>query len=169
MVAAARALRRDRRGAAAVEFAIVANVLLLLLMLALEAAFQMLIGAALDHGAREVSRMATLGPIGGVTSRDDLLAKVLSRTGLPLGSWGTGSITAERFTDYAALADAGALPAGSLCNGSGSAVATTGASGGIMRYCIHYDARGFTPFARNLLSAGLFQHRTFFVVQNEPY
>lgn len=161
-------LRDDRRGVHMVEFAVIVNALVLLLMLGFEAAFQMMIGAALDHGAREASRTAALGPVGGVTGRDAVLARVLARTGLPLASWGTGSITAERFANYAALA-AQPLPIGRLCNGGGASTTTTGVSGGIIRYCIHYDARSFTPFARALLTSGVFQHRTFFVVQNEPY
>ncbi|MBR0664235.1 pilus assembly protein [Roseomonas hellenica] len=162
-------LRRDRRGVSIVEFAVIANVVLVLLLIGFEAAFQMVISTALDHGAREASRTAALGPVGGVTSRDAVLARVLTRAGLPLGAWGTASITAERFTDYAALASSGALPAGNLCNGGGTQTTSTGVSGGIIRYCIHYDARGFTPLARMFLASGLFQHRTFFVVQNEPY
>lgn len=161
-------LRRDRRGVYLLEYALLFNAFTVLLLLCLDAAFQLLVATALDQGAREASRSAALGPIGGILSRDAVLASVLTRTGLPLAAWGSASITAERFADYAALAAAGPLPAGKLCNGSGASTdGTTGVSGGIVRYCIQYEARSFTPFGA--LIPALYGHRTFFVVQNEPY
>jgi hypothetical protein len=165
-------LASDRRGSAyMLEFAVVVNILLMMLMLGFEAAFQMAIGTALDHGAREASRMSALGPDGGLGSHDAMLARVMSRTGLPLASWAAGDpdLRMEVFASYPALAAASALPDDKTCPGSNAWAASPGGSSRIVRYCIAFQARAFTPFARALLPSGVFRHRTFFVVQNEPY
>jgi Flp pilus assembly protein TadG len=172
-----RALHRDRRGSYLFEFALVFNVLLIVMLLTLETAFQMGIDMALNHGARESSRQAALGPSvsGAVTTQAALVDRVLDRTGLPLRAWGTATITAEQFASYAALAAApqfgnNATTGQKQCATSGT-TATTGVSGGVIRYCIIYQARAFTPYARLMLpnAGSIFTHRTFFVVQNEPY
>ncbi|MBR0653951.1 TadE/TadG family type IV pilus assembly protein [Plastoroseomonas arctica] len=172
----ARKLRRDRRGSYLIEFALVFNILLIVLLLTLETAFQMAIDMALNHGAREASRQAALGPSvsGAVTTQAALVDRVLDRTGLPLRAWGTATMTAEQFSGYTALAAApqfgnNAATGVKQCATSGTTT-TTGVSSGVIRYCIIYQSRAFTPYARLMLPTGsIFTHRTFFVVQNEPY
>lgn len=170
-------LRRDRRGTYLVEFALIFNLLLVLFLLTIEVGLQMAIDMALNHGAREASRQAALGPsvAGAVTNQVQLVDRVLDRTGLPLRVWGTATLTAEQFASYSALAAApqftnNPLTGAKQCATSGTS-GTTGGSSTIIRYCIIYRARAFTPYARLMLpnAGSIFTHRTFFVVQNEPY
>ncbi len=172
-----RRLRRDRRGTYIVEFALIFNLLLVMLLLTIEVGLQMAIDMALNHGARESSRQAALGPgvAGAVTNQVQLVDRVLDRTGLPLRVWGTATLTAEQFPNYSALAAApqftrNAITGAKQCATAGT-TGTTGGSGTIIRYCLIYRARAFTPYARLMLpqAGSIFTHRTFFVVQNEPY
>lgn len=162
-------LRRDRRGVYMLEFALLANVFLLLLAFCIEAAFQLLVATALDHGAREASRSASLGPVGGLSASNTMLTRVLSRSGLSLAALAAEppTLTAQVFANYQALASAPALPADRSCPGAPTWGDTVGGSGGIVRFCVRYTARSFLPLGS--LLPGLYQHRTFFVVRNEPY
>ncbi|HEY4250329.1 MAG TPA: TadE/TadG family type IV pilus assembly protein [Roseomonas sp.] len=162
-------LRRDRRGVYMLEFAIVANALILFLAVALEFAMQMLVSTALDHGAREASRGASLGPVGNLQTSNSMLTRVLTLSGLPLASWARTPpvLTAQLFASYAALAGAPSLPADGSCPGSAAWTDTVGGSGGIVRYCVQFNARAFLPLGS--LVPALYRHRAFFVIKNEPY
>jgi hypothetical protein len=162
---------RDRRGIYLIEFAVAGNVLIILMMLGMEAALQTAIATALDHGAREASRTSALGPVGGLESRQLMLRRLLERAGLPLTAWAAepADLRMQIFADYSALTRANPLPDDRSCPGENAWTETPGGSGRIIRYCVSFKARAFTPFSRALLPSGLFQHRTFFVVQNEPY
>lgn len=162
-------LRRDRRGSYLLEYALLFGAFVMVLVVCLEAALQLLIATALDHGARQASRSAALGPIGGVQTSSTMLTRILSGAGLPLAAWEAEPpiLTAQSFASYQALAADLPLPGDRSCPGVPSWGDTVGGSAGIVRYCVHFTARSFTPLG-SLLPA-LYQHRAFFVVQNEPY
>lgn len=162
-------LRRDRRGAYLLEYALLFNALVLVLAACLEGALQLVIATALDHGARQASRSAALGPVGGVQTSSTMLTRILSGAGLPLVGWEAEPpiLTAQPFASYPALAAAPPLPSDRSCPGVPSWGDTMGGSAGIVRYCVHFRARSFTPLGA--LVPALYQHRAFFVVQNEPY
>lgn len=164
-------LRRDRRGSYLMEYALVFSVFLMVLVTCLEMVLQLMIATALDHGARQASRSAALGPVGGVQTSSTMLARVLSSAGLPLAAWEAEPpiLTAQLFASYQALADpaVAAMPTDRHCPGTPTWGETVGGSGGIVRYCVHFTARSFTPLGALLPT--LYQHRAFFVVQNEPY
>lgn len=78
-------LPADIRGATAVEFALIAPILLSLLLGAVEAGRFIWIDAALDHAMREAARCASLDPEGCTTAT--MVARIddhLTRLGIPV-------------------------------------------------------------------------------------
>ncbi|MBN8847181.1 MAG: pilus assembly protein, partial [Sphingomonas sp.] len=76
MIALLHRLRRDRRGATIVEFAIVAPVMLLLLMGLADVIYQGYVQSALTGAVQKAARDATIEGNGNVQNTDALDAKV---------------------------------------------------------------------------------------------
>jgi len=153
-----RNLLRSRRGATAVEHALILPVFFLLTLVMIEAAWQMAIAAGVDHGARRGARWISLGaaaPTG--MTRDERLAEiVLTSTGLPLNA-GRLVVTPTAFSSFAQLGTPGAGMAG------------LGGPDQVVHYVITYQSTLLTPPARSLIPAGLLRFRTVIVAQNEPF
>ena len=151
-------LLRDRRGAAAVEFAAVVGAFLIVVLLLLETGWQVAVAAALESGGREASRWASTGqaPAAGETSTGHVTGLVLNGSGLPLRAAGL-TVTADSFASFAAVATPAAAKSG------------LGGPGDVVRYTIVYRSPPLTPFGRALMPLGLLQHQLVLLVKNEPY
>jgi len=151
-------LGADRRGAGAVEFAIVASAFLTLLLLILEVAWQVAIAAGLDHGARQATRWVATGqaPPEGWSTESELRRRIVSASGLPLEPARLG-VLAESFANPGALLTPGAAMPG------------LGGAEQVVRYRITYASPALTPIARGLLPAGELLHTLSVIVRNEPY
>jgi Flp pilus assembly pilin Flp len=163
-------LRRDRRGAAAVEFAVVALPFVTLVLLILEVAWQTAVAASIDHGVREAGRWAALGQPApaGRTREQEMLGIIADGSGLPLGP--DLSLTIRSYASFAAAGDAAQArcPAGPAGGGAG----VSGALGGprmVMRYDVSYRSAGLTPIGRSLLPLGMLSHCIVLVTVNEPF
>jgi Flp pilus assembly protein TadG len=153
-----RRLRQDRRGATAVEFALVGSAFFTVLLLMMEACWQVAIGAALDAGGREAARWAATGqaPPAGFNATGYVADTILKTTGLPLSSAGL-SVTVESFPGFGSLATPGAAKPG------------LGGPGDVVRYTVVYRGAGLTPLGRALLPLGVLQIQFVILAKNEPY
>lgn len=160
---------RKRSGGTAVEFAIVAGAFLLFVLLLLETAFQLAVGAALDYGARDASRFGVTGrssnPDDPGQRLDDIAARVVARTS-PVLDFGRLSLTAESFATPAGEAAAGFLPIGT---GQPGTLGDPGGGFAIVRYTLTYEQPLLTPFARLILGRDAISHRATIIVKNEPF
>ena len=153
-----RRLARDARGATAVEFALVGATFFTLLLLLMEACWQVAVGAALDSGGREAARWAATGqaPPAGVTATGHVADTILKTSGLPLSAAGL-SVTAESVPGFGSLATPAAAKPG------------LGGPSDVVRYTVVYRSRGLTPLGRALLPLGVLQIQFVILAKNEPY
>lgn len=144
-----------RRGAAALEFALCALPLLLILTAMLEFAWQLAINAGLEFGARYAARLGVTGAsLGAGTPQQALTRAVLDR--VPL-------LQASRFTlelrfwgDLASLGNAATATSG------------MGGAGAVVEYRLRYSAPLLTPLGRAGWGQAI-EHRAVVVVQNENF
>jgi Flp pilus assembly protein TadG len=155
--------RARNAGAVAVEFAIIGTVFVSLLLLAMEAGWQMVIEAALGAGGRAASRFGTTGTLvaAGVspppTTRDgSILQLVLLNSGGLLQP--TLLTIAE--TSYANFADAKANvhPTGGAGNASQ-----------VVQYNFTYKQPYLTPMAIAITNQDFLLHSLAVTVLNEPF
>lgn len=153
-----RTLRVDRRGATAVEHAMVLPVFFLLVLMVVEVAWQGVVAAAVDHGARRGARWVSLGVAapGGASRPDHVKQVIVSTAGLPLDP-ARITVTSRAYANYAQLATAGAGTPG------------LGGPDQVVRYVVEYQSRALTPGATGLVPSGWLRFRFVVVVQNEPY
>ena len=151
-------LRQDRRGATAVEFALVGSAFFTVLLLMMEACWQVAVGAALDMGGREASRWAATGqaPPAGFTATGYVSDTILKTSGLPLTS-ASLAVTVQSFPGFGALTTPGAAKPG------------LGGPGDVVQYTVVYRSRGLTPLGRALLPLGALQVQFVILAKNEPY
>jgi len=151
-------LAGDRRGATAVEFAIVGSAFSTVLLLMMEACWQVAVGAALDSGGRDASRWAATGqaPPAGFSATGYVSDTILRASGFPLRSDAL-SVTVESFPGFGSLATPGAAKPG------------LGGPSDVVRYTVIYRAPGLTPFGRALLPLGVLQVQFVILAKNEPY
>lgn len=151
-------LRADRAGATALEFALATPVFLGVLMLAMEIAWQVAIGAALDHSVRSAARWAATGQAvpGGGSRAAEVARIIVTRSGMPIQA-DRLTVTTESFSSL-----------GGLNSGSG---ATPGPGGpdALVRYRVTYQSPSLTPYASFVAVGNLTRHTMSFVVRNEPY
>ena len=81
-------LARDRRGATVVEFALVGSAFFTVVLLLMEACWQVAVTTALDAGAREAARWAGTGqvPPAGSTATGYVSKLILTSAGMPLSA-----------------------------------------------------------------------------------
>jgi Flp pilus assembly protein TadG len=160
---------RGRRGATAVEFAVVGSVFLMLLLLAIETAYQFAVGAALDYGARDAARFGATGQTTDNTRPeqrlDDIIARVLNKT-RPLLTFERLTVVTESFATPANSPAAGFAP---IAGGQQGTLGNPGDAFAIVRYRLSYDQPLLTPFARILLGRSSLEHSTIMIVKNEPF
>ena len=153
-----RRLRQDARGATAVEFALVGSAFFAVLLLLMEACWQVAVVAALDAGGRQAARWAATGqaPPAGFTATGYVADTILRTSGLPLSSAGL-SVTVDSFPGFGSLATPGAAKPG------------LGGPSDVVRYTVVYRGRGLTPLGRALLPLGLLQIQFVILAKNEPF
>lgn len=151
-------LRRDRRGATAVEFAVVGAAFFTLLLLLLEVCWQMAVAAALESGARRASRWTVTGQAAppGYTKATYANDLILRGAGLQLDPVSL-TVTTQSYPDFASVGQAGKGRDG------------PGGPGEILRYSVAYDSRLLTPIAQALVPGGVIQIRFVMLAKNEPY
>lgn len=147
-----------RRGVAAVEFAFIAPVFFLLLLLLIETCWQMAIAAGVDHGARRGARWVSLGAAApeGMTRLERMAEIILTSSGLPLNA-GRLTITPTAFPSFGALSTPGA------------GVPGLGGPDQVVRYVVQYRSVLLTPVVQQLRVSDFLTYRSVFVIQNEPF
>ncbi len=157
MVARIRRLfaRLGNRGAYTIEFALLTPVFLTLITMTMEIAWQLAIGAGLDHGTRVAARWAATGQSApsGLTNSQYVARVIAQSSGMPIVASNL-TVTTEAFASI------------------GSMTVSTpglGTAGQIVRYRITYQSNALTPVGRGLVPNGLFRHSTSVVSRNEPY
>lgn len=147
--------RLGNRGAYALEFALLTPVFLTLITMTMEIAWQLAIGAGLDHGTRVAARWAATGQTApsGLTSSQYVARVVAQSSGMPIVATNL-TVTTESFASIGSMT-----------------VATPGLgnAGEIVRYRIVYQSTALTPVGRSLVPNGLFRHSTSVIARNEPY
>jgi hypothetical protein len=141
-----------------VEFATVGSAFFTLLLLLMEACWQVAVGAALDAGGREASRWAATGqaPPAGQTATGHVSDTILKTSGLPLDAAAL-AVTVQSFAGFGSLSTPGAAKPG------------LGGPGDVVQYTVVYRSRGLTPLGRALLPLGLLQIQFVILAKNEPY
>jgi hypothetical protein len=161
---------RSRRGASALEFALVGAPFFFLIIGTMEAAWQLATSAALDHAALKASRFGAIGTNTipslqrGNTPPDDLPScrstgiswLVSTSTGGLIRAGANLTVTTATWNNVAGI------------TGSGTAGAGTG--GQVTSYTIRYRQ----PFITGAVAASLwgsdgFTHQTTIVIKNEPF
>jgi Flp pilus assembly protein TadG len=150
--------RRDRGGASAVDFALVAPVFLTLLTLTMEVGWQLAIGAGLDHATRIAARWAATGQAApaGATRAQEVARIIRERSGMPINATQL-TVTEQAYASLAAMTTSGASTAG------------LGSANSLVNYRVEYLADALTPVGRGLVPAGMMRHSFTVVVRNEPY
>jgi hypothetical protein len=157
-------MKRGRNaGTTTVEFALVGVAFISLLMLTLEASYQMLIETALIAGGRAAGRFGTTGatvpygmknPPG--TRTASLLQLVIQNSG--------GLLLANRLT----IADMSYASAAMLATGKGG-TAGPGSAGQVVLYTFTYSQPYLTPMAMAITGAQQLVHSVTVTVLNEPF
>ena len=160
---------RDRRGAAATEFALVALPFFVMIIACMEVAWQLATGAALDHAALRASRYGITGdnaPPAWLTE---------GREGVPTCRsanirWMIARATNGMVRDGAELQVQTASWSAVASAGSGAGAAGAGVGGQIVSYAITYDQPFITgAVAASIWGGSAFRHRAFLLVKNEPF
>lgn len=182
--------RRDRRGSAAIEFAIVASAFLAAMMAVIETGWQFATGAALEHGAREASRFAAGGQLapGGADpppppQGEAPAAAAARREAIRAARWAeirklveesSGTLLDParltlRTENYNEGAIGSAFPTAGTAPGLAPSDDDPGASGQVVFFALAYRQPLLTPFARALLGQAEIEHRVTMVLKNEPF
>lgn len=159
----------SRRGAAASEFALASIPFFILVMMIMEAAWQLATGAALDHAALRASRFGATGSNG---------IPEWQRGGTPAAEmpscrsqgieWIIGA-TAGRMIEPGQNLTVTTATWGAV-GGTGAGAAGAGTGGQITSYTITYFQPWITgAIAARIWGAGGFVHRSMIVIKNEPF
>jgi Flp pilus assembly protein TadG len=151
-------MRLGRRGATAVEHALILPVFFLLVMLVIETGWQWATAAALDHGTRRAARWVSLGNEApqGQTRSQFMLNTIATTTGMPLDP-ARLSVTTVAYPNFAAMANPGA------------GVAGLGGPDQVVRLTVTYRSSLLSPFMSGMVPAGWLEYRSVVVMQNEPF
>jgi Flp pilus assembly pilin Flp len=155
--------RRSEGGNAAVEFGLVAPMLVLLLVGMVEAGVQFGTGLLLDSAARDASRFGVTGataPAGMQNPPSDRTAtirRIVLERGAGMFRDDRLSMTITSFGSFAAIDDPQAGTAG------------PGARGEVVLYELRYTQPVLTPLPQAALGASAFLHVATAIVRNEPF
>lgn len=168
MIRALRPRRGWRAGSAALEFGLVAPVLVLVLLGLPEIAIQTLTAATLDMGVREASRFGAIGstapdwlPGAAPTSRVDAIRRVVLY-------YGGGLMRTERLT--VSLSVEGVVSTATSATKTvlnGTLPDPAGGSGELVAYDVTYT-QPMLPFTQMITGRTEIVHRSTTVVRNEP-
>ncbi len=151
------ALPAARHGTAVLEFGLVGPVLIIVIMLLLETAWQLSVELALNIGVMVGSRYSATGAGYAEGTRDSaVIGALLSMS---------GGILSQSNLSYAAQAYA--TPAGYASGGASTS--SNGSSGQLVLYKVIYKQAFLTPFPAMILGYGSINHSVTFVAKNEPF
>ena len=154
---------RERRGAAAVEFAVVGSVFLLLLLLALEFGLILFTQAALDNATAEASRLIMTGQSGGA-SQTAFTAAVCSQLG-GLVPCSAIQVDVQSATSFASL-----TPSGTGASGLANTGYAPGGAGADVLVQVAYPRPFVIPWIGEALGLGsTFTLLSTAAFQSEPY
>ncbi len=153
---------RDRRGATALEFALVAAPMMVLIFGLVEVSLQLAGAVALDYGALRASRFASTG---GAPSMPGAPACRSAAIPWIITSITGGFLRAENLSVTAASHDGYAAIEAGLPGTSGP-----GGGGQIVSYTITYRQSFITEIFLPLLTGvSYFDHQATIIVRNEPF
>lgn len=159
----------DRRGVAAIEFALLAGPFFVMVIGCMEVAWQLATGAALDHAALRASRYGATGDNnapGWLTTGHENVPNCRSANIRWMITRATNGMVKDSAGLVITTASWGAV------NGAGNGTGATGAGTGgqIVSYAITYDQPFITgAVAASIWGGGSFRHRAFLLVKNEPF
>ncbi|MBR0650424.1 pilus assembly protein [Roseomonas terrae] len=157
-----------RRGAAASEFAIIAIPFFIMIIGIMEASWQLMTGAALDHAALRASRYGITGsntPPAWQTTGQQNVPTCRTQNIAWLVSQSTNGLLQQSHLVVTTTMWPGVAGAGT---GTGSTGA--GAGGQIISYTLSYEQPSITGgIATLLFGKDAFTHRAFLMVKNEPF
>lgn len=160
---------RQRRGVAALEFALLAGPFFAMVIGCMEVAWQLATGAALDHAALRASRYGSTGddrPPGWMTTGQQNVPTCRSANIRWMITRATNGMVRDGAGLQVTTASWGALSGAG--NGSGTEGAGTG--GQIVSYTITYDQPFITgAVAASIWGGNSFRHRAFLMIKNEPF
>ncbi len=151
----------DRRGISALEFGLVAPVVLALLCGAVDTGWQLATELALEHGAHDAARFAMTGN-----------ATIPGRLGVP--ACRADTIVWLIWSEAPALLTRANLQVltstdGGKTNQSGGQANFGGAASGAVLYTLAYKQSFVTPFGQVLFGSRFLTHQVQLLVQNEAY
>ena len=155
----------DSRGTTALEFAMLAPILFLIVAGVIEISAQATVAAALDFGARRASRMGVTGSIDGTgtMASDQMRTEALKSTVL---SSSGGILTDDRLqlsqSSYGTAADVSA---------GKNVTAGPGKAGQLVRYELIYiqPLLSYSEFGVSWFPLTQFTHKSTVLVKNEPF
>ena len=150
-------LLRRRTGSAAVEFAVIGSVFILLLLLIIDVSWQCVTMAALQHGAREATRYGVTGQVGASNNRPAAILQTVITTTY-------GVLDSSKLT----LVESSAASFSNLASNTGT-TSGPGTAGQIVKYTLSYQSNFLTPVAATLYGASFIKLTTVMMVKNEPF
>ena len=179
---------RCTAASAAVEFALAAPILFLLIIGMFEIAMVMFISVAVEGGLREAARFGITGVVPVGVTRQEQILNILGTHTLGLIDIASSTITLKAYDNFSDIGQPEPFNDTSPANGvydlgeaftdlNGNAqwdadrgVDGVGSSGEVVLYKIDYDWLLFTPIVAHLLTGGDALHLTASVaVRNEPF
>jgi Flp pilus assembly protein TadG len=177
-------LGADRRGAALLQFALVAPVLMLFIIGTIEIAIVLLVSGSIEASALAASRFGTTGATGAQATRLDTIKQMIADNTYGLVDMSKVQIDVEVYPSFAAIGQPepftdtnhnGVHDPGEAytdVNGNGKwdsdqGSAGTGNAGDIVLYKITYQTKGITGLMQPIL--GTITHTATVAVRNEPY
>jgi Flp pilus assembly pilin Flp len=162
---------RGRDGAAMLEFALVAPVMVGFVFLIIDLCLMFFIVASVEGGLREATRYAITGAAFGGLTREQRIAKMVKDSTYGLVAASDIVIT---YKIYPSFGDVGKPEPFTDVNGNGIWDADmgkdgTGSSGEIVNYTVDYKHRLLTPFVTNFWGSDHVSLRAVAAVRNEPY
>lgn len=148
-----------RRGNAAIEFGIIAPVMIVLMIMVMELGIQLMVGAMLDYGVRMSSRWGVTGEAApaGRTREQHIQSLITGASG--------DFLQAARLN--LTVSSYGAWPANGGLAGAGTRGA--GAASTVVTYTATYRQPYMTGLPASLGMPASVLHRTATIVNNEPY
>lgn len=179
-----RRLDHDDRGVAALEFGLVAPVLILLIMGTIELSIALFLGISLEQGVLEASRYSITGSTTGGVSREARVLQILQQYTFGLVTLSSSNLTTlvypsfddvgepEPFTDSNGNGSYDAGEPFTDVNGNGQwdsdmGAAGLGGPGDIVVYRVNYDWGFVTRYLEDLI--GDITLTGSIAVRNEPY
>jgi hypothetical protein len=181
-----RALSRDARAVTAVEFAMIAPVLVLLTLGTIDVGYTLTVKRLLEASAREASRFGITGSVPADRTREAQIRAIVERTLIAPEAGERLAIAVrayksfdnvgqpEPFDDTNANGVRDAGEAYTDVNGNGRwdsdmGVPAAGGSGDVVVYTLTYPQPVLVPFMERIYGADTITHRARAVVRNEPF